>query len=97
MPLVGPANLAAAWRSTRPLSGVILEEERKSYRERPVGEARWLVEYGDLAIECDDEADAKKLVAALHNNGRRVTARSFGTSPPRSIENVDQIKTWLAE
>jgi FAD/FMN-containing dehydrogenase len=62
-----------------------------------MGDARWLVEYGDLAIECGDEADAKKLVAALHNNGRRVTARSFGTSPPKSIENVDQIKTWLAE
>jgi hypothetical protein len=26
-----------------------------------MGDARWLVEYGDLAIECGDEADAKKL------------------------------------
>ena len=62
-----------------------------------MGDARWLVEYGDLAIECGDEVDAKKLVAALNNNGRRVTARSLGTSPPKSIENIDQIKTWLAE
>jgi hypothetical protein len=62
-----------------------------------MGDERWLVEYGDLTIECGDEADAKKLVAGLHDDGRQVTARSFGMSPPKSIENGDQIKSWLAE
>jgi hypothetical protein len=73
------------------------DRETASHKSGGPDGARWLVEYGDLTIECGDEADAKKLVAGLHNNGRLVTARSFGTSPPKSIENVDQIKIWLAE
>ena len=60
--------------------------------------ARWVVEYGGLTIECRDEADAKKLAARLRKKGYRVTARTgFGTAPLMRYVEVDQIKAWLEE
>ena len=58
--------------------------------------ARWIVEYGGLAVECRDETDAKNLVVRLHKKGLRVSARTYpGVVPQRSV-SVGQIKHWLA-
>jgi hypothetical protein len=58
--------------------------------------SKWVIEYGNLSVDCRDEDDAKAMVRRLRQKGKLVARTAFGVSPGRRIEGVD-ITSWLAE
>ena len=56
---------------------------------------RWTIDYGNLVVECRDEADAKSLCKKLSERRNRLVARSVGgLFPSRRLEGSD-LELWL--
>ena len=56
---------------------------------------RWAIDYGNLVVECRNEADAKSLCKKLSERRNRLVARSVGGPfPSRRLEG-DDLAIWL--
>ena len=64
-------------------------------RNQSLNAERWTIDYGNLVVECRDEADAKSLCRKLSERRNRLVARSVGGPFPNRRLEGDDLELWL--
>jgi hypothetical protein len=54
----------------------------------------WVIEYGNLIVDCRDEEDAKRIVRGLRHRARVIARTGYGSIPGRRLEGAD-LAMWL--